>query len=433
MEFRFKNSFWVIGNQPVRMLRSNNRDVNALLQDCDPEPLVYLCLHSDRWFGQGKSLTNLLYFNCAEALLSSGEEGIAMNMAEGLLPKCPDRSNPPEVLTLAYLILSRGHTQLEHWEEAIEAQNMAMSWFNRLGKREQQNKIRALMLNGYTLQIHLGDIQDMEAKCLNLLNTAPCPKDQVEAHFLLGKLYQALHQEEKAETHLTYAVEKGNKLLAQKEAALLLAQLRGTPLTKDQLLFSAQRAYERKQYQKAITLYQKVFPLEGSDPKKVAMAYMDASSVLLNLGRFEESLVQLERVDPSSVPSERVKIQLTVLYIKAVAYTELGRLEEATEAQNQAVALFEEHKLEGYRHVLCRSGLQLKIKRGELEGLEKETEALLENTPSDFWKMSAHMVKANYLLAADRGQEAKPHLEYVIEHGGEHRFVREAQAALNSL
>lgn len=427
MEFRFGNRFLVLGSQPARMLRSNERDVKSLIQNCDPEPLVYLSQHSDRWFGWGKALTSLVYFNCAAALLASGNEDTAMNMAEVLLP------HTSEGRALLYLILSQGHTQLEQWEEAIESQNFAMSYYNRLEEKQRLSMTWTLQLNGYTLQLHNGDTDELEKKCQNLLNTAPSPKNQVEAHLLLGKLYLAETRWEDAETHLTYAAEHGNKLLAQKEADLLLAQMRKTLLTKDQLLFSAQRAVAKDHFQVAVDLYQEALPLEGVDQEKEISARLNFSFALLALGRFEESLEQMEPIKPSSVPSRQAEFQVAVLYRQAMIYTELGRMEEATEAQNQAVALFEEHKLEGYRHVLCRSGLQLKIKRGELEGLEKETEALLENTPSDFWKMSAHMVKANYLLAADRGQEAKPHLEYVVEHGGEHHFVREAQAALNSL
>ena len=40
---------------------------------------------------------------------------------------------------------------------------------------------------------------------------------------------------------------------------------------------------------------------------------------------------------------------------------------------------------------------------------------------------------ADYLLAVGRGEEARPHLEYVIAHAGEHRYGQEAQQALEGL
>lgn len=432
MEFRFRNKFLVVGDQPARMVHSNNRDVEALLWDCDPEPLIYLSQHSDRWFGWGKALTGLVYLNGMEALLAAGQETTVIKMIE-LLLKDPRTANSGASCSFCYLKLSQALTQQEDWAEAIEAQNKAMSYFNQLQKKEQQGLSWELGLNGYTLQLHNGDMAGLEEKCLGLLNAAPSPKAQVEAHFLLGKLYLALHQEEKAETHLTYAVEKGNKLLVQKEADLLLDQLKETPLTKEQRIFAIQRAYAKGRYSEAVGFCEKAYPWNDFDSEKETLNLVYFPSALLNLGRFEESLEQLEKIEPLFLTSGSEELRLIHFYNKALAYMGLDRLDEATEAQNRAVSIFEKNKLEPYRHQLCRSGLQLNIKRGNLDGLEEQINALLEKASEGFEKMADHMTKAQYLLAAGRSQEARPHLEYVVKHGGEHHFVREAQAALESL
>lgn len=432
MEFRFRNKFLVVGDQPARMVHSNNRDVEALLWDCDPEPLVRLYSHSERWFGQGAGLTGLVYLNGMEALLAAGQETTVIKMIEPLL-KDPRTANSGASCSFYYLKLSQALTQQEDWAEAIEAQNKAMSYFNQLRKKEQQGLSWELGLNGYTLQLHNGEMVGLEEKCLGLLNAAPTPKGQMEAHLLLGKLYLALHRDREAETHLTYAAEKGNKLLVQKEADLLLAQLRKDPLTKEQRIFGAQRACAKGRYSEAVGFCEKAYPWNDFDSEKETLNLVYFPSALLNLGRFEESLEQLEKIEPLFLTSGSEELRLIHFYNKALAYMGLNRLDEATEAQNRAVAIFEENNLEAYRHQLCRSGLQLNIKRGNLDGLEEQINALLEKASEGFEKMADHMTKAQYLLAAGRSQEARPHLEYVVKHGGEHHFVREAQAALESL
>lgn len=429
MKIKIGKKVWVFGKEPVRVVKANNWAVKALEQDCDPIPLIDLYKRFE-WWSEVKTEAYTVAMNGVEAMLAAGREDAVIAMAELDLPlQTADVGR-----CYWYLALSRAHTQLERWEEAIREQNQAMDMAKGLNEQDHRGIFWYLALNGYTLRLHSGQMEGLEENCQALLVSAATPRDTMEAHFLLGQLYLTTKQAEQAKTHLTYVAEKGNKLLIQKQAQLLLAQLEGSPYTVEQLLFAAGRAADQKQHRLAADLYAQALALsEGQTEDKRSEIRLSHARQLINLGRFEEALEQLEQIKLPQDWTRQMGLQIDILYGKAIIYTNLNRLEEATKAQNQAVAAFAQGDWEGYRQPLCRSGALLKIKRGELDGLEEETEQILKNAHAEWDKMVAHMVRATYLLAAGRSQEAKPYLEYVVSHAGEHRYGQEAQAVLEAL
>jgi len=435
VEINFGGKVLFFGGQPARTARANNRDVEALNQNCDPTPLTRLYLDSHRWFDRGKLLSGLIYLNSIEAFLAAGKESTVIKMVEPMIiPHAGADTPPPTAGAYYYLSLSQAYTQLEKWEKAIETQNTAMSYFNRLEKkmRKYAGPIAwYLCLNGYTLQLHNGETEALEEKCLGLLSGAVSTREQVEAHFLLGKLCLSEKRKEEAEQHLNYVVQNGNKLLVRYEAELLLAKMQGTPLTGKQLIFAAGRACAKERYADAVALYEWAVSAGASDETTGSAEWrLEWASCLLCLGRFSDALEQIEQIQPFGGLDTQRKTELILFGYRAIAYTGLGRLEEATEAQNQAVALFEQGGAEGYRDLLCRIGIAIKIKLKEWDGLEEQIDALLKKEPETFQNQ---MLKAEFLLAAGRGQEARPYLEYVVQHAGEHRYHQEAQAALETL
>lgn len=431
MELKFGNQMFFFGQDNVKTVRANNSAVEALDQRCDPAPLVRLAGHQERWTGQGENLYSLILVNSMEALLAAGQEESVISVVRQMFSLTSPQARTDLFLCVWEMYLSRALTQLERWEEAVETQNTAMEHYGRCDAKAQRELSWYLSLNGYTLQLHTGALEGLEGRCQALLDTAFNPRTQVEAHFLLGKFYLQTGRGDEAEAHLNYVTEHGNALLCRREAQVLLARLRGEDLTIEQLCFVAQRSLEGGRLSQAAEAFQKARDVAGEE---FPLSYRnDWAVALLRLGRFQEGLDLLEGMEiPKSTPSWQTA-QLAHLCNRVVAYTGLGRLAEATQAQNQAVALFEQAKLEAYRTYLGLSAAALRLRLGQLEGLEETLTALLAGAISSRDILTAHMHLADYLLAVGRGEGARPHLEYVIAHAGEHRYGQEAKKALELL
>lgn len=420
-----------LGQGVAGTVRANNGAVEALNQRCDPAPLVRLAGHQERWTGRGKYLYSLLLVNSMEALLAAGLEEAVIGAARQMLALAPPPPQSDPFSCTWQLFLSRGCTQLEHWDEAIEAQNRAMEHFGRCDAKAQREFSWYLSLNGYTLQLHAGALEGLEGRCQTLLDTAYNLKTQVEAHFLLGRLYLAADRGAEAVPHLEYAADQGNGLLCRREAQVLLARLPGESLTAEQLCFTAERAMDGGRLSQAAEQFQQA--RQTGEPLQ-PVHQLNWAAALLNLGRFQEALDLLENLELPRSLQDRDRAQLNLLHQLTLAYAGLGRLEEATQRQNEAVALFEKAGAELWRTPLWLSGVRLRLLLGELEGVEEELSSILNtkfHIGLDF--LSAHIRMAEYLLATGRGEEARPHLEYVTAHAGEHFYGRQAQRALETL
>ena len=431
MELKFGNQMLFFGRDNVKTVRTNNSAVEALDQRCDPAPLVRLAGHQERWTGQGENLYSLILVNSMEALLAAGQEESVISVVRQMFSLTSPQARTDLFLCVWEMYLSRALTQLKRWEEAVETQNTAMEHYGRCDAKAQRQLSWYLSLNGYTLQLHTGALEGLEGRCQALLDTAFDPRTQVEAHFLLGKFYLQTGRGEEAEAHLTYVIDHGNALLCRREAQVLLARLRGEPLTTEQLCFVAERSLDGGRLSQAAEEFQKA--RDGANGELPLTHWFNWAAALLRLGRFQEGLDLLEDMEISKSTPSWQEDQLILLCDRIVAYTGLGRLAEATQAQNQAVALFEQAKLEAYRTYLGLSAAVLRLRLGQLEGLEETLTALLEQAVIGRDILTAHMHLADYLLAVGRGEDARPHLEYVIAHAGEHRYGQEAQKALELL
>lgn len=431
MELKFGNQMFFFGQDNVKTVRANNSAVEALNQRCDPVPLMRLMSQSGRWIGKGENLSGLVLANGIEALLAAGAEQSVIDLVRQMLALPVPQARSDQFLCVWEMYLSRALTQLKRWEEAVESQNTAMEHYGRCDAKAQRELSWYLSLNGYTLQLHTGALEGLAGRCQALLDTAFNPRTQVEAHFLLGKFHLQTDRGDEAEAHLTYVVDHGNALLCRREAQVLLARLRGEDLTTEQLCFVAERSLDGGRLSQAAEEYQQAW--DGANGELPLPHRLNRAAALLRLGRFQEGLDLLEDMEiPKSTPSWQVA-QLAHLCNRVVAYTGLGRLAEATQAQNQAVALFEQAKLEAYRTYLGLSAAALRLRLGQLEGLEETLTALLAGAINGGDILAAHMHLADYLLAVGRREEARPHLEYVIAHAGEHRYGQEAKKALELL
>lgn len=430
----------VFGKESVRIARANNAALRALDVNCDPTPMIDLFKRSDWWGGHPKP-GGVISVNGLEAMLAAGLEAVYLPPIQKMEAALPEKTDPASRCYIL-LLVSRAHTQLESWTEAIRTQNEAMDCFNRLpaSRRGREDLQWQLCLNGYTLRLHQGQTDGLEELCRLLVESAPSPHLENEARFLLGRLLAALGRDREGEEQLEWVVKNGNKLHCRREAEVLLCELRGTELTGAARTHRACRARELLAVQRNPTLDPEPFleisrealshPEVLAEREAAATLRLQAAADLVNLGRYEEAWGELEALDLTRPLERQTAVQLWVLYLRTVVEVGRDHLDQAVRLQNEAVALFEKGNAAPWRWNLTYSGLSLQIKLGQLEGLEERVRELLETAPDETGQMFAHMRLARYLLAAGRGEEARPHLEYVAERGGKHHFQAEAVALL---
>jgi len=432
----------VFGRQPVRAVKANRFAVRALDVECDPKPMLDL-LKRQGWWGDFKPVRGLIAGNGMEALLAAGLGEAVLRWVQAIWESGELREAAG--VCSVRLWESRARAQTERWEEAVKAQNQAMDAFGRLTHKRLQEELRwPLCWNGYGLQIHQGMTEGLEEKCLALLESAPAPRLEVESHLLLGRLYLALDKPQKAEERLNRVIERGNGLYAVTQAELLLAAARGEAPAGPTLIREGARKLRalnlpwnmecRFTPSLEVSLEALTYPGVEEDAEASLLFHGCAAAALINLGRYQEGLDQLDQIHlPSRLERQR-EVKLSVLMSKLAAYTALGDLEKAAALQGQAEALLQGggEELEGLRRALENNLCGLAIKQGRLEGVEEKTKALLDQADDELMRVCVHMRLGRYYLAAHREEEARPHLAYVAEHGGEHHFRAEAAELLGT-
>lgn len=416
-------------------IRANNRAMKALTEGCDPGPMLEACKGrlTEKLLDAAPKVYIALVTNAVEAFLADGQGEAAL----AVLEQIPPEPGLPAVHTSNWLYRSRTYRQLYRWDEAVEAQNRAMDSFQRGGAGPKTTAILQwlLCLNGSALRLHQGLTDGLEDQLLQLVASAPDAWRRVEAHLLLGQFYLASDRADQAREHLNYAVAHGNQLYAKKEAEELLRALDGQEPSPE---MRAQAVLRRVNAAVTLSVQTCDFtpvpylcraaladPCVSGNETLCVQLRANICVTLINLGRYDEAEAELEQVQAAVLPDP-----LHLLYLQIVLDTNQGRLAQATDRQNQAMALFRETRAEAWRKPLCRTGCTLQIKLGHLDGVEERAKWLLNSAEDEFSRVTAHMLLAQYLLAAGRPEEAGDHLRYVAEHGGAHHFRAEAAKLL---
>lgn len=425
------------GERGRRDVSENNYALKGLCQDCDPGPLIQLYLEGD---------LSLVHKKVAPALVRNGWDalvfgGVGSALLSALSPgygeeleKAGDRL----ALCDYHLLLSEIYGQMDRWEEAAGEQNRAMEYYGRLSPRQLENDNFRWMLcrNGYDIRLALGQTGGLEPLLSQLLADAPDPWRRVEARLLLGLYYKGAGDRERAEEHLGYVAERGNKLYARTRADAALRALRGEGPNGEDL---AREALKRMgalsnplDPRPALDICLETLGREEvrEAPMWRTLLALDGAADLVNLGRYGEALALLEQVDLGQVvPGDRAKFRLRVLYLSLVARMELGELEEAVKLQNEAVALLDGSlpKGERWRWSLERTACELKVRLGQMEGIEEKAGELLAAAEDELDRLAGHMLLGRYYLRAGEREKARPHLEYVLENGGKHHFRKDAE------
>lgn len=425
------------GEKGKRDASENNYALKGLCQDCDPGPLIRL--YGEAELSQiHKKVAPVLVRNAWDALLFSGNGRALLSV---LTPEYGERlegEGNQAALCDFHLLLSEIYGQMGRWEEAAGEQNRAMEHYGRLSRRElEDNNFRWMLCrSGYDIRLALGQTEGLEPLLRQLLVDAPDPWRQVEAHLLLGLYYRGAGDQERAEEHLKYAAERGNKLYARTRAEAALRELRGEgPNGED-------RAREALRRMKALS--DPLDPQPSLDicletlgreelreaPMWRTLLALDGAADLVNLGRYGEALALLEQVDLGVfAASDQGKFRLQRLYLSLLARMELGELEEAVRLQNEAVELLDRSfpKRGHWKWTLGRTGCELMVRLGQMEGIEEKAGELLAAAEDELDRLAGHMLLGRYYLGAGEREKARPHLEYVLEHGGEHHFRRDAE------
>lgn len=425
-----------------------SKAVKRLKRDCDPGPLLAACrirMQDQKLEESSPSLYALVICNSLEAALASGAGDISLGLLEGMR-KVSEGAGGPHIWVLSWLYVSRGHILMERWAEAAEAQNKAMAYFNKGGMAPKGREAlrQDLCANGYALQIHYGQAEGLEEGISELVKTAPNAWKTVEHRLLLGKYYLAEGRIREAREQLDYAVAHGNKLFAKFEAEELLRELEGKgPSGKKRARDALNRineafrlAAQTCDHTPAAEACEAALADEGvlGETEQALQIRMSFCAALVDLGRYGEAEAQLEQVRPDEGIFKEPAIALGLLHTRIVLDTILGRLHEAAREQNEAMALFRKKPpLEYMRRALTYSGCTLQIRLGQLDGVEERAGWLLETARDEFDRVTAHMTLGRYELAAGRAEAARPHLEYVAEHGNKLHHRAEAEELLKTL
>lgn len=428
----------LFGQKAKKSVSDNNYALNGLRQNCDPEPLIKLATAT----GQADVHKKVLPFLMVNGLWALVAGGCGEAALPGLL-QWRDQLDSPKVNDMSrcqcHLLLSEVYAQLERWQEAVAEQNRAMEYYGKLTEAELADDVFRWMLcrSGYSLRLHLEQTAGLEPLLLQLLDTASDPWRLAEVHLLLGRYYLTAGEREKAEEHLSYTAARGNKLFAQKQAEMLLRELRGEGPNGEDLARKAQQEMGKlsdpldPQPALDICLEALSRPEVQGAPERCALLRLSACADLVNLGRYEEVLAQLALIPPDLPILAQPAIKIRLLHLSLLARMELGQLTEAVALQQEAISLFtEEERLEPYRRTLIRTGYELRVRQGQLEGVEAGAKELLDTATGELDKLSAHMLLARYYLAAGQKERARPHLEYAAKGGRDHHFRKDAQALL---
>lgn len=428
----------VWGEKGRRDASENNYALKGLCQDCDPGPLIRLC--SEGELAQvHKKVAPALIRNGWDALLAAGMGSALLAVLTPQYGELLEKKGERAALCDFHLLLSQVYGQMGRWEEAAREQNRAMEYYGRLSPRQMENDDFRWMLcrNGYDIRLALGQTEGLEPLLSQLLANAPDPWRRVEARLLLGLYHKMGGEKEKAEEYLTWAAERGNKLYAKTRAEAALRELRGEGPSGEELAREAQRRRgelsDPLYPQAALDICMEALGREElrEAPMWRTVLALDGGTDLVNLGRYGEALELLEQVDLGQIAApDRAKIRLQGLYLSLVARMELGELERAVELQNEAVKLLDGEFTKRGHWVwsLKRTGCELKLRLGQPEGVEGEALELLEAARDELDRLGGHMLLGRYYLAVGERGKALPHLEYVLEHGGEHHFRRDAKA-----
>lgn len=426
----------VWGEKGRRDVSENNYALKGLCQDCDPGPLIRLYTKGD--LSQiHKKVVPALVRNGWDALVFSGVGSVLLPALYPRYGEELEKLGDRLALCDYHLLLSEIYGQMERWEEAAGEQNRAMEYYGQLSPRQLDSDDFRWMLcrNGYDIRLALGQTEGLEPLLDQLLADAPDPWRRVEAHLLLGLYYQAAGDRNKAEEHLGYASGRGNKLYAKTRAEAALRRLRGEGPNGEDLAREALRRMEALSDplnpQPALDICLKALGREELQkaPMWRTLLALDGAAYLVNLGRYKEALELLEQADLEQiVPGDQPKFRLRQLYLALLAHMGLGELEGAVELQNEAVALLDSAlpRAESWRQTLGRTACELRLRLGQLAGVEAEGERLLAAAADELDRLAAHLLLGRYYLAAGQGERAQPHLEYVLKHGGEHHFRHDA-------
>ena len=135
----------------------------------------------------------------------------------------------------------------------------------------------------------------------------------------------------------------------------------------NQMLQSAQEAFTKKDYPRAVAIFQQI--LESIDAAQQPVAHAEArnnlSVALLKSGRFSEAYEQALGTDSVFAQNGDILKQAMALGNTAAALAELHRYDEALEIYQQASELFKQAGDEDTRSYVLSEISALQIRRGK--------------------------------------------------------------------
>ena len=174
-----------------------------------------------------------------------------------------------------------------------------------------------------------------------------------------------------------------------------------------------------------------------SKPCRVSLA-INMAAVLHAMGRYEESANLLEETDIDNCRSLTPAFKFLYYNNLFCAYCNTGRTQELAFLLQKAQQILANLKAKEKIKKSLQETLQINF--AEIHIIKREyelAEALLEAVDSENacmrQKAGIHLSKAQILIETDRPQEARQHLDFVLEHGNKLYIVERAKEYLEKL
>lgn len=181
------------------------------------------------------------------------------------------------------------------------------------------------------------------------------------------------------------------------------------------------------------------YPLERPRTRRNGISLrLNMSTALHALGRGEEAAQILDQLEPW-VRKTGGQYLATWLFNRMALSVQAGDCLQAQQLLEEAETVVrsmtpEGQKTSAWEELLERDRWQLRFQRKEdLAGLLQTTLHWLERTESLHLQVTDHYHAACCLQGLGRTEEARPHLEFAVEHGGKLEIQRRAEKMLEEM
>lgn len=165
---------------------------------------------------------------------------------------------------------------------------------------------------------------------------------------------------------------------------------------------------------------------------------LNEATALLCLGRFDEALDCMDRLEPK-LPAKPTLATLTYWNNRSALCFDLGKREEMAQDLDRTEQLLAQVHLSPSQRVMYQFSLRINrctqrfLEDGPTEAAEREYQYLLDHAANQRQRVSFHSALGQCAMARGAFDEAREHLSFAVQHGGKLYTKRRAEELLGGL